>query len=364
MRVQERVREAAAQRGVRYIVPVTRSGARDVVAAVYRQIERDYGALVPPFSLHSPAPSVLRAGWSIVRETLVAEGVVSRQLKEAVATAVSRVNTCPYCVDAHATTLYALNGGGLADAVVAAQADAIVDPEERAIIRWVAQTHRHGTEAVRAPPIPAVAAAELIGTAVAYHYLNRMVNVFLDETPLPIRAPALRKAARRLIGPLLRSLVTRSVAAGSSLALLPAADLPADFQWAAAHPAVAGAFAGAAALIEEAGQAVLAEDVRTLVTAYLAQWDGQEPGLSRRWLADAVQSLPAHQQPAARLTLLVAVAAYQVDADTIMAFRASQPDDAALVTAAAWAAFAAARQIGGRLAVGRGDRSGGVAHSL
>ncbi|HMQ31130.1 MAG TPA: carboxymuconolactone decarboxylase family protein [Chloroflexaceae bacterium] len=358
MNVQERVREAAARRGVRYIQPVTRSAAGGVVAAVYRQVERDYGALVPPFSLHSPAPAVLRASWSMVRETLVADGAVSRQLKEAVATAVSRVNTCPYCVDAHATTLYALDSGRLADAIVAAQTDTVLDPGERAIMHWVSQTHRRATGEVLAPPFPAAAAPELIGTAVAYHYLNRMVNVFLDETPLPARGPALRKAARRLVGPLLRSLVTRPVAAGGSLALLPAAELPEAFRWAAGHPTIAGSFAGVAALIEEAGQAALPEAVRALVITYLDQWDGQDLGMSHRWLADAVQPLPAHQQPAARLALLVALASYQVDADTITAFRASHPDDAALVKAAAWAAFAAARQIGGRLA---GDQVAAVA---
>lgn len=355
MAIQEHIRETVAQRGVRYVAPVARSAARGVVEAVYQQIERDYGALVPPFSLHSPAPAVLRASWSMVRETLVADGAVARQLKEAVATAVSRVNTCPYCVDAHATTLYALGSGGLADAVVAAETDAVADPDARSIISWVSQARGHTTRAAVAPPIAAAAAPELIGTAVAYHYLNRMVNVFLDETPLPVRVPALGKAARRLFGPLLRGLVSRPVSAGSSLALLPVAELPADFGWAASHPTIAGSFAGAAALVEEAGQALLPEAVRALVTTYLDQWDGQDLGMSRRWLADAVQPLPAHQQPAARLALLVALASYQVDADTITGFRASHPDDAALVTAAAWAAFAAARLIGGRLASGKAE---------
>jgi AhpD family alkylhydroperoxidase len=350
MSIKSQIRETAARRGVRYVEPVARSAARGVVAAVYTQIEQDYGALVPPFSLHSPAPAVLGASWSIVRETLVADGAVSRPLKEAVATAVSGVNTCPYCVDAHATTLYALNNGKLAEAVLAAQIDAVVDPGQRAIIGWMSQAHRRATAPGVAPPFAAEAAPELIGTAVAYHYLNRMVNMFLDETPLPVRGPALRKAARRLIGPLMRGMVERPVPAGGSLSLLPAADLPADFSWAAGHPTIHSAFAGAAVLFEEAGQAVLPEAVRALVTAHLAQWDGHDPGMSRRWLTDAVQSLPEHQQPAARLALLVALASYQVDEHTITAFRASHPHDTALVAAAAWAAFATARRIGERLA--------------
>jgi hypothetical protein len=95
---------------------------------------------------------------------------------------------------------------------------------------------------------------------------------------------------------------------------------------------------------------VLPEAVRALVTAHLDRWDGHDPGMSRRWLIDAVEPLPEGQRSAARLTLLVALASYQVDVDTITAFRAFHPDDTALIAGAAWAAFAAARHIGRRLA--------------
>ena len=40
---------------IRYITAVRAGAARDQVAAVYAQLERDFGMLAPPVVLHSPA---------------------------------------------------------------------------------------------------------------------------------------------------------------------------------------------------------------------------------------------------------------------------------------------------------------------
>ena len=78
-----------------------------LVAEVYRQVRRDFGALVEPITVHAPVPTLLAAAWCVNRETLLV-GRVRRELKEAVATVVSQLNRCPYCVDAHTAALDAL----------------------------------------------------------------------------------------------------------------------------------------------------------------------------------------------------------------------------------------------------------------
>src|SRR5262249_1944088 len=70
-----------------------------------------------------------------------------------------------------------------------------------------------------------------------------------------------------------------------------------------------------------------------------------------------VASLDDADRPLAAFALLTAVAPYQVDTSIVESFRARRPTDAELVGAAGWAAFTAARRVGGWFAApgGRGD---------
>jgi hypothetical protein len=194
---------------------------------VYQQIERDWGFLAPPITLHSPSPEVMAASWLMMRETLLASGRADRVLKESVASAVSEANSCPYCVEVHDATRQSIDGAYDADAVRA----------------WV----RGGPR-----PFPDDQLEECVGVAVTFEYVNRMNNVFLPESPIPSRVPALaRNQVLRTLGGVAAP-GKRAIEPGGSLALLPDAPLPEDLSWSAGHATVAGAFAKASAVIDSA----------------------------------------------------------------------------------------------------------------
>lgn len=304
---------------VRHVTPVRVAAARGLVAEVYRQVERDFGLLAPPIALHSPAPTALAACWAMLRETLVSDGITGRGTRETVAAAVSRVNACPYCVAVHGATARALDQ----------QADAEV-------VAWAA-----GAAPV---PFPADQVPELAGVAVTFHYLNRMVRVFLPDSPLPASAPA---AGLSVLGRIMGGWARRAHPPGQSLDLLPDAALPADLAWAKESPTIAGALARAAAAFDEVGERAVPPDVRALLRAELAGYDGTSPGLSRAWLAPLVAELSTVDQPAGRLALLTAFAPYQVTEGDIAMLRGA--GDRAIVALASWSAFTAARAARFRL---------------
>ncbi|TDD35515.1 carboxymuconolactone decarboxylase family protein [Actinomadura sp. KC06] len=351
-----RIARPGAQDLVRHVAIVRHKAARASVGEVYAQVERDFGVLAPPVILHSPAPELLAACWMTLRETLVASGTADRAAKEAVASAVSLDNRCPFCVEVHGMTLHGLVRGEDAAAVMADGLGAIGDPHLRSIATWARTLaarapggERPATGGGRPAPFPAEQAAELIGTAVVFHYINRMVNVFLSDSPFP---PSLPSRARgrvvRVMGRFLRRIVLKPRTPGASLRLLPAAELPADLAWAAGSPAVSGAFARAAAAAAAAGERSVPASVRALVLAELASWNGRPPGIDTTWVSDAVSGLPEEDRPAGRLALLTALASYQVGDSAIEDFRRDHPGDATLIELTAWAAFAAARHIGSR----------------
>ncbi|EOD62969.1 carboxymuconolactone decarboxylase family protein [Amycolatopsis vancoresmycina] len=322
-------------RDTRYVGVVPRRRATGLVAEVYRQVERDFSMLAPPVALHSAAPETLAAAWSVLRETLLAQGLAGRAAKEAVATGVSTANSCPYCVDVHGMTLAAMPAG----------------PETARLEDWARAS---AAGAADAPPFPPEQAPELVGVAVTFQYYNRMVNVFLRESPFPSHVPESAKPqARRVLGGVLRPPSGPGPQAGDSLQLLAAAPHPEDLAWARSNDVVADAFARAYAATEAAGARSVPEAVRTLLHERLSTWDGQPPGLSRAWLEQEVAGLTEADRPAARLALAIALASYQVDEGLVEAFRATAPADATLVELAAWASMAAARRastwLAGRL---------------
>jgi AhpD family alkylhydroperoxidase len=338
-------RKALAQ--LRYVAPVPPDCATGQVAEVYRQVERDFGMLAPPVALHAPAPGVLAASWMMLRETLLA-GLADRPGKEAVAAAVSIGNACPYCVQVHTSMLHGLVRSHDAAAIESGQVTSIQDARIRGLAAWASATGASATGPGPGQPFPPAHRADYIGVAVTFQYLNRMVNIFLGDPPLPSALPAAaRGAAMRLMGRMFRPLTTKPHPNGASLDLLPEAALPSDLSWASASPAIAGAFARAAAAIEEAAAAAVPPPVRDLVFSEVGERGARlPPPPGRAWLEEAVAGLTEAHRPPARLALLTALASYQVTGSDIEQARQRGLDDAALIGLTAWASLTAARRAG------------------
>lgn len=334
------VRRSLAQ--IRYVSPVLPGEASGLVARVYEQAERDFGLVAPPLVLHSPAPQALAAAWLMLRETLLATGSAAREQKEVVAAAVSVANECPYCVAVHSSAVRGLIGGSVPAQLAAGRIEEIADPVLRDIATWAASA---GRPSAAAPvPVPVDSFSQLAGVAVTFHYLNRMVSIFLPDSPLPPLTP--KPMGGWVMGMLASAMLAPAPVPGASLDLLPDAPLPAEFSWAVGQPHIAGALARAAATIEQAGQDVVPEPVREIVLGRLRGWDGRPPGLDRGWAQKPAAGLAAADRPAGRLALLAAFAPYQVTQDDIREVKSTSEE---LIMLTSWASMAAARTIASSL---------------
>lgn len=330
---------------IRYVQPVSPNSTEGLVASVYPQIKKEFGALVEPLILHASSPELLAGAWSAFRESLLV-GTVRRDVKEAVAATVSRINQCPYCVDAHTIMLNATSARNAADAIIHQQDHQIQDAAVRSIVEWAAATRSPGAKVLYSPPFSQKDAPEIIGTAVFFHYINRMVSVLLSETPLPSNHPLLKGFLKRLVGWFFSRAIHRPKPLGASLALLPESELPVDLAWAKTSPNIAGAFARFAAVINRAGRDFIPEDIRNCVVRHVQAWDGKDPGIGRHWVEEAMNGFDAKSKDIGRLVLLTALAPYQVDERVINAFTPHIIGDDRLLGALAWGSFTAARKIG------------------
>ncbi len=182
---------------IKYVKPVQYRSATGLTADIYRQMQADF-LPVPLLTLHSPVPEVMAGVWSILRETLLA-GQVDRALKEAVAATVSKTNACPFCVDAHTAMLHATSNHYAASAILRGDYDSIHHEQLHALVQWILANRTANVSGVLQPPFSHDDAPEIIGSAIAFHYINRMVNVFLGDTLLPLPS-ALKGLSGRLLG--------------------------------------------------------------------------------------------------------------------------------------------------------------------
>jgi AhpD family alkylhydroperoxidase len=316
----------------RFTEPLPPKAATGRVAEVYGQLARDFGIdKAPTFVVLSSAPEILVPAWALMRESLIA-GAGSRTGKELAAYGVSRANKCPFCVDAHTMLLHATGDHALAEQL--ARGEGPKNEEHARVLMWGQHTRVPGA-GLMPYPFPSEHAPAYIGTALAFHFINRIVSSLLTERLLPGNVQRWRPV-RSLAGRSLSATVRRRAVPGASLALLDD-DPGAGPAW-AAGTTVGPAYA-ALRSASAAGADLLDADDQAAVREALWDWDGSHPPLSWPALPDR------REQPAARLALLAALAPYRITPEDVAAWRRPEHTDRCLVRLVAHGAFAAVDRI-------------------
>ncbi|MFI7105696.1 carboxymuconolactone decarboxylase family protein [Nonomuraea sp. NPDC050227] len=333
----------------RYVTPVRPQDATGRVAQVYARLADDFGmARMAAFLTLSPAPAVLAGTWALLRESLLA-GPGSRTGREVVALGVSLANRCPFCVAAHTTLLHATGDHRLAETVAAGGAPA--DPGHAALLRWAKDR--------RVPaPFPEDEAPAYVGTALTFHFVNRIASSLLTENLLPGNLQKSR-LVRSVGGRAMSRTVRRELPPGAGLDVLDGLPSSPEPAWAAGMPA-GTAYATLMAVAVTGGE-LLGEAARTAVTEAVAAWDGEHPPMGGDWLSGPLTGVPGEERPGARLALLAALAPYRVTDADVAAWRGAATTDEDLVRLVAFGAATATRHAEGVLTgtrVGAGGRSG------
>lgn len=334
--LEDRIFRKDAPRRVRHLSPLDYSRTTGLARRVLDQMARDF-QVVTPITIHLHSPELLAAVWALGRETLTA-GPLDRSRREAVAATVSAGNTCSFCVDVHTATLHATGNHSLANQL---RRDGAAETPD---VAWARETLSPGAPILASPPFEPTEAAQLIGTAVTFHYINRLVNVFLQDSPLPLPR-FMRGLGGRVFGKTLGSrFVSREVRPGDFLTAMPPGPLDPAFGWAKSNPNVAGAIARWSGAVEAAGARSVPTAVQHNVSDFVDSWNGETMALGSGWLDEAVNGLPGTPGAIARLATLAAVASYRVDDETVRTVREVSGEQG-LVEVVAWGAYRATRRI-------------------
>jgi AhpD family alkylhydroperoxidase len=114
------------------------------------QVDREF-MLGPPLVLHLPVPALFSPVWAALRESVLA-GPVDRVTREVIASTVSALNACPFCVDSHTAAASARSADGAAKAIRAGLIDIIDRDDLRAAAHWAWATRSPGDRFWRPRP--------------------------------------------------------------------------------------------------------------------------------------------------------------------------------------------------------------------
>ncbi|MGP4100777.1 carboxymuconolactone decarboxylase family protein [Nonomuraea sp. KM90] len=262
---------------IRHITPVSPQRAKGVVAEVYAQVNAEFSSIGPAVMMTSPAPEVMAAGWSLMREAQLA-GDVPQLEKMVVALGVAQANRLEYDVQAFLSVLRLLGEQELADTVE--RGDPPGDQRLAALLSWAAATGVANREPEPAP-FPRERAAEYVGTALFGHFVNRVSAAMLpagltpgsmdpDDEPPFEGAPVLRELGQDL-------------RPGATLPLLDGLPTGPEPKWAAGLP-IGTAYAALVATAAQ-GSGLLSPAAASAVTRVIAEHRG------RRLFGDVDQAL-------------------------------------------------------------------------
>ncbi len=332
---------------IKYIDSVKYKIAEHQIREIYNELKNDMGDVVEPISLHAVNVDLLKAVWHVLREVVIIEGKATRVQKEAVGAAISEGNRCGYCVDAHTIMLIGLKDNNTAQAIVDRDPSSIADTYLHGLVKWALEGRKFDAVIVKCPPFTMDVAPEIIGTAVFFHYLNRMVTAFLGPTILPMNISFFKGIMKIMAGKMFSGVLAKNRTAMELEYTV--MEIPSKLAWANSNPQVAQVFAEFDRLLTEMAVKYVPIEVSDMIREHIRQWDGQDLMLTQDvspWLS----TLPPGYKEIGRTLLLQAFAPDRINSQHIEALKSFYNDnDEALLIAMAWVSFEAATYIGTRL---------------
>jgi uncharacterized peroxidase-related enzyme len=168
---------------------VEEADATGEIAEAYQYFRERFGRATVPGILKcfTSSPEMLKIIIQLGSALVFSEGVLGRRMKEMIATYVSSLNECPYCLDSHAASLRGQGGDeALLNALLTGDlGDVSISTPERYLLEFVRKVtvESHKVEEVdilnlRASGWDEKQIAESIHVAAMFACFNRVANAF------------------------------------------------------------------------------------------------------------------------------------------------------------------------------------------
>ena len=325
----------------KFFHPSTLLGVEGLTKDVLLQSQRDF-FVNGTITSHAACPSLMAGMWVGGREIALTNQHLPAWLKKAMGAALSEVNKCPYCEDFLLSLTHGAKKNNIANSLRKNKMEWIDDDLTLKRLHWTKASITKDAEELQDPPFGSKELPEALGTLIVFNYTNKISDFTLNGSPVP---SSLRSGALKLFGMELQESSALDLEHGTSLSLLPEAELPEEFNWAADNPLVTDTLSRWNYVVEEEINQALSEKVQQFIRDRLNTWQGGQAPLSRRWVEEEVKGLQGEERDKARLVLLIAKASYQIDDGIIEQVVQHGVNEADLVRLGVWGAFMGAKTI-------------------
>ena len=317
---------------IKHIKYIRKTKAKGKLKQLYKHIESNFGKLAVPFVLHSLNVELTAGVWVMLYETVLIEGNVRRSLKEAIATSVSEINKCNYCVDAHSIMIFGTEQKLYKTIYSIIDSEADPKTEEDHLILWALQNLNFDSSIILNPPFSKDEAPEIIGTAVLFHYINRMVTLFAGSSPLPttkMKGILVNLASRFIFAKAIRK---RKIE-GESLMFIDGNIHQNSFDWADSARRIKRAFQYFKYQTENKIEGIISPELISLLNRSAVNLHLLKPGFGNENLKNFLKSIEPTEEQIAEFCFLTMFKPHKVYEKHIRAIKATHNDEEVLQVA-------------------------------
>lgn len=170
-------------------IPVVEEGeAEGALLEAYESFRKNFGRPYVPGILKcfSSSPALLTEIMAMSSILLFSDGHLGRRRKEMIASYVSKLNECPYCLDSHAFFLCVHGGGAMVQPILDDRLDSVeINSEERLLLEFVSKVNSASNHIAIEEVIALRNAgwnndqiAEAVHVAAVFAFFNRVANAF------------------------------------------------------------------------------------------------------------------------------------------------------------------------------------------
>ncbi|RLD57552.1 MAG: hypothetical protein DRJ05_09550 [Bacteroidetes bacterium] len=332
---------------INHIKHIQKKKAHGKLKQLYKHIELNFGKLAEPFVLHSLNVELTASVWATLCETVLVEGKVKRSLKEAIATSISETNKCNYCVDAHSIMVFGTEKDLLNTITRISNGKTKPITREDKIILWALKNLDFENPIIQKPPFNKEEAPEIIGTAVLFHYLNRMVTLFAGDSPLPsvkMKSVLINIVSRFVFAKAIKKKKT----AGESLMFIDESNSRKGFDWAISNPNINEAFQYFKYQTENRIEQVLSPELISLLKQQSTNLHLLKPGFGNEKIKNFLKTVKPSEKQIAEFCFLIMFEPYKVHEKHFLALKLKF-NDGQILQVASFASCLIAESIGERL---------------
>lgn len=323
---------------VKYIKINTYKKWNDLISKINFQIDRDFW-LVWPMTLSTISENVHIIRWIFARELFIIENNVSRVKKEIIASWIAQINKCPYCEDVHTTSISSAWNNKVSKAIMNKTWESLNDKKTKEIIKWSLNTRKPNTNIIKNPPFSEKEAPEIIWTALVFHSTNRLVSIFLDNSPLPnflsnnlTKKIALKIASKTFF----KSMIFKKVKPLESLKFISNYDFWNKINNFNPMELFIKALKIEKEILDEIENKHIQINLIKLFKTKIAKWEGEDMPLGRAWLLKITKNLNENEKPIANIIFLSAFSPYTITKNDINDFLQIKKSEQELLEICFW----------------------------